>query len=163
MPLPGLLKGLIEGGLKGLGSTAKDIISAVGDNKMNASEASLAIEKEINRASEAIMSDVTRQMELENADRDSARDMNSKIQESEKASWLSKNTAYILDFIFVFAFLYMMYLIFEKIVPESNKEIFYMAFGSLGTIVVTIVSFHRGTSKGSEDKQKSLDRITRKI
>ncbi len=159
--MPNILKNIFSAGASKLVDSVATGLDNLLTNKEEKEAAKLAITQEINRHFEAIMSDATKQIELENADRDSARDMNAKVQESDKASWLSKNTAYILDFIFVFAFLWLLYLIFEKIVPESNKEIFYMAFGSLGTIVVTIVSFHRGTSKGSEEKQKSLDRISR--
>ena len=95
-------------------------------------------------------------------DMDSARDMNSRIQESDKASWLSKNIAYLIDCVFVVAFILMLVMIFNKAVPESNKELFYTGFGLLGANVSTILNFHRGTSIGSERKQKQIDKIMQK-
>jgi hypothetical protein len=92
-------------------------------------------------------------------DMQDARAANVKIQESLNASWLAKNTAYILDFIFVVSFIVMLAMIFYRIVPSENKELFYMAFGLLGANVGNIINFHRGSSKGSEDKQRSLDRM----
>ncbi len=160
--MPGLIKNIIEGGLKGLGDTAKGIIGEVLDGKKDKAQALLEIDKEANRAAEAIMSDATKQIELENADRENARNSNAKIQESEHASWMSKNVAYIIDLTLLVTFLIMMAVIIYKVVPDENKEIFYMAFGSLISYLGTTITFHRGTSKGSEDKQKTMDKMLKK-
>lgn len=120
------------------------------------------VAKEINRHIEAMASAQNSELETLMKDMDSARDMNSRIQESDKASWLSKNIAYIIDCVFVVAFILMLVMIFNKAVPESNKELFYTGFGLLGANVSTILNFHRGTSIGSERKQKQLEKITSK-
>jgi len=120
------------------------------------------VAKEINRHIEAMASAQNAELETLMKDMDSARDMNSRIQESDKASWLSKNIAYIIDCVFVVAFILMLVMIFNKAVPESNKELFYTGFGLLGANVSTILNFHRGTSIGSERKQKQIDKIMQK-
>lgn len=120
------------------------------------------VAKEVNRHIEAMAAAQNSELETLMKDMDSARDMNSRIQESDKASWLSKNIAYIIDCVFVVAFILMLVMIFNKAVPESNKELFYTGFGLLGANVSTILNFHRGTSIGSERKQKQLERITGK-
>lgn len=120
------------------------------------------VAKEINRHIEAMASAQNAELETLMKDMDSARDMNSRIQESDKASWLSKNIAYLIDCVFVVAFILMLVMIFNKAVPESNKELFYTGFGLLGANVSTILNFHRGTSIGSERKQKQIDKIMQK-
>ena len=120
------------------------------------------VAKEINRHIEAMAAAQNSELETLIKDMDSARDMNSRIQESDKASWLSKNIAYIIDCVFVVAFILMLVMIFNKAVPESNKELFYTGFGLLGANVSTILNFHRGTSIGSERKQKQIDKIMQK-
>lgn len=120
------------------------------------------VAKEVNRHIEAMASAQNAELETLMKDMDSARDMNSRIQESDKASWLSKNIAYIIDCVFVVAFILMLVMIFNKAVPESNKELFYTGFGLLGANVSTILNFHRGTSIGSERKQKQIDKIMQK-
>lgn len=120
------------------------------------------VAKEINRHIEAMTSAQNAELETLMKDMDSARDMNSRIQESDKASWLSKNIAYIIDCVFVVAFILMLVMIFNKAVPESNKELFYTGFGLLGANVSTILNFHRGTSIGSERKQKAIDKMMQK-
>ena len=120
------------------------------------------VAKEVNRHIEAMAAAQNSELETLMKDMDSARDMNSRIQESDKASWLSKNIAYLIDCVFVVAFILMLVMIFNKAVPESNKELFYTGFGLLGANVSTILNFHRGTSIGSERKQKQIDKIMQK-
>lgn len=120
------------------------------------------VTKEVNRHIEAMAAAQNAELETLIKDMDSARDMNSRIQESDKASWLSKNIAYLIDCVFVVAFILMLVMIFNKAVPESNKELFYTGFGLLGANVSTILNFHRGTSIGSERKQKAIDKIMQK-
>jgi len=113
--------------------------------------------KEINRHTEAMKLMDTEEAKIFLADMDSAREMNTKIQESSTASKLAKNIAYILDIVFVGAFFTMMSLILFKQVPAENKEIFYTGFGLLGGYVAQVVNFHRGTSQGSKDKGKKME------
>lgn len=82
----------------------------------------------------------------------SARDMNTKIQETANASKIAKEAAYYLDFIIVCATFILTYFAFFKEIPTSNKELTYMALGSLLTMCGTILNFHRGTSRSSANK-----------
>lgn len=107
----------------------------------------------------AQMANETKLLELNNANTDSARDMNSKIQESPSAAWLAKNTAYILDIGIVSATIFLAWFAFIKGVPESNKELVYMALGSLITMCGTVLNFHRGSSQGSKDKGNEIQKL----
>jgi hypothetical protein len=100
----------------------------------------------------AKMANETKVLELSNANTNSARDMNAKVQESTNASWLAKNTAYALDIGIVAATIFLAWFAFIKGVPEANKELVYMALGSLITMCGTVLNFHRGSSQGSKDK-----------
>ena len=97
--------------------------------------------------------------ELENANTDSARDMNANVQESTNASWLAKNTAYALDIGIVTATIFLAWFAFMKGVPEANKELVYMALGSLITMCGTVLNFHRGSSQGSKDKGGEIQKL----
>ena len=107
----------------------------------------------------AQMANETKRVELENANTDSARDMNAKIQESAAASWLAKNTAYALDIGIVAATIFLAWFAFMKGVPDANKELVYMALGSLITMSGTILNFHRGSSQGSKDKGSEIQKL----
>lgn len=107
----------------------------------------------------ARMANDTKVLEISNANTDSARDMNAKVQESVNASWLAKNTAYALDVGIVGATIFLAWFAFIKGVPENNKELVYMALGSLFTMSGTILNFHRGSSQGSKDKGVDIQKL----
>jgi hypothetical protein len=107
----------------------------------------------------AQMANDTKLVELGNANTDSARDMNAKVQESTNASWLAKNTAYALDIGIVSATIFLAWFAFIKGVPEANKELVYMALGSLITMCGTVLNFHRGSSQGSKDKASEIQKL----
>jgi uncharacterized protein YaaQ len=107
----------------------------------------------------AKMANETKLLELNNANTDSAREMNAKVQESTNASWLAKNTAYALDIGIVAATIFLAWFAFMKGVPEANKELVYMALGSLITMCGTVLNFHRGSSQGSKDKATEIQAL----
>ena len=107
----------------------------------------------------AKLANETKLVELDNANTASARDMNAKIQESSSASWLAKNTAYALDVGIVAATIFLAWFAFMKGVPDANKELVYMALGSLITMSGTILNFHRGSSQGSKDKGSEIQKL----
>ncbi len=160
--MPNILKNIFSAGASKLVDSVATGLDNLITNKEEREAAKLAITQEINRNAEAIMNDATKQIELENEDRENARNSNTKIQESEHASWMAKNVAYVIDLTLLVTFLIMMAVIIYKVVPDANKEIFYMAFGSLISYLGTTITFHRGTSKGSEDKQKTMDKMLKK-
>jgi hypothetical protein len=100
------------------------------------------------------------QIEQANKNTDSARVMNTGIQTSEFASTLAKNAAYFIDFAVVLAAVIISWLAFFKGVPPENKELVYMALGSLWTLVGTIVNFHRGSSKASQSKDDVIRKLS---
>jgi hypothetical protein len=97
-----------------------------------------------------------KEFELHNANTDSARKMNAEIQNSANASYLAKNIAYLIDITIVVATLFLSWFAFVKGVPAENKELVYMALGSLLTMCGTVLNFHRGSSQGSKDKNDAL-------
>jgi hypothetical protein len=98
-------------------------------------------------------------IKVSNADTASARDMNTRIQESTNASGFAKNAAYYLDFVIVGATLVLAYILFFVQIPEENLQLLYMGFGSLLTMCGTILNFHRGTSHSSREKDSAIHGI----
>jgi hypothetical protein len=122
-------------------------------------KAQLELQKMAQDGELAKMANETKLLELNNANTDSARDMNAKVQESTNASWLAKNTAYALDIGIVTATIFLAWFAFMKGVPEANKELVYMALGSLITMSGTVLNFHRGSSQGSKDKGGEIQKL----
>lgn len=88
-----------------------------------------------------------------------AREMQTKIEESENASSLAKNTAYILDFIIVGSTVLLTAIILFATIPVANKELTFTMLGSLLTYSGVIINFHRGTSAGSVRKTDMLNKL----
>jgi hypothetical protein len=101
------------------------------------------------------------QEEQNNKNTADARSMNARIQESDVASNISKNAAYVLDFIIVGAAVIVSWLAFFKGVPAENKEIVYITIGSLWTLTGTIINFHRGSSRNSQTKDETISKLTK--
>lgn len=93
------------------------------------------------------------------ADVASARDHDARIQEASNASYLSKNVGYWLDIFIVVATFGMAYMILFVGVPTENKEIFFTSFGSLLTLCMTVVNFHRGSSARSQQKDATISTL----
>lgn len=92
-------------------------------------------------------------LQLDVADRDSAREMQTKIATSENASWLSKNFVYILAaFWSLSSVTYFFLVTFMDVVDKSvaNTILGFL----LGTAVGAIINFFFGSSEGSKQKDK---------
>lgn len=150
---------------------ATAVAGPLGGAAVSAIAKKLGVEDTVDAVTKAIQADPdaalklreidTKEFELHNANTDSARKMNAAVQESANASWMAKNIAYTIDIIIVGATLLMTWFLFIKGVPPENKELAYMAFGSLLTLCGTVVNFHRGSSQGSKDKAAEIDKLKR--
>ena len=89
--------------------------------------------------------------------------MNTQIQVSEFSSKLAKNTAYIIDLVLVLSLVVLVFCLFIFKLPIENKELAYTMFGSFLMYVGTVINFHRGSSKGSNEKQELINQIKGKL
>lgn len=97
-----------------------------------------------------------KKLELNYQDTANSRDTNVKIQESQNASWLAKNTAYILDFIIIISTIILGFMLFFVIIPETNMNIANIMFGAMLGYCANILGWHRGSSKSSSEKNQLL-------
>ena len=89
--------------------------------------------------------------------------MNTQIQASEFSTKLAKNTAYIIDLVLVLSLVALVFCLFIFKLPIENKELAYTMFGSFLMYVGTVINFHRGSSKGSNEKQELINQIKGKL
>ena len=91
--------------------------------------------------------------------------MTFKIQDSVNASWLAKNTAYIIDIFVVLVWgTLTMYILarFFNIIADDQKVDFSGILGvyaGVTAIATQIISFHRGSSQGSKAKTEEMARL----
>jgi len=96
-----------------------------------------------------------------------ARDNQSRVQESQNASWLAKNIQPVLaSFIIGLTFWMYWHIIFsgEDVLSKNPamKDIMIYILGALTMVAIQVVSYFFGSSKGSADKSKSLAEIMNK-
>lgn len=100
----------------------------------------------------------------------SARDNQSRVQESEHASWLAKNVHPILAVSIIgLTFFMYWYIAFSEestsklMAPDSPmKDIVIYILGALTTVATQVVSYFFGSSSGSADKSKALNAMMKK-
>lgn len=157
----GFLKNLISGKgseiIESVGNVADKFITTPQEKK----EFDAQIQVELNRHTEALLSEATKQTEMYLNDMANARAMQiTALQQDDK---FSKRFIYYLaigiilvTFIFDFCFFFVDY-------PERNHDIINMIAGTLNsTGFAAIIYFFFGSSKGSSDKQKQLDKLSEK-
>jgi len=150
-----MLKGVAPG-------LATAVAGPLGGAAVSAIASKLGVSDSVESVAKAIAGDPAaaaklQELELEMAKLDmantaDARKMNSEIQNSTTASWLAKNIAYVIDVAIVSSTIGLTAMLMTSSVPQENKELALMAFGSLVTLCGTVVNFHRGSSQGSKDK-----------
>jgi hypothetical protein len=155
-------KSMVQAFLGHAKNVAPDILDAAG--KITGIDALENLAKMIDGSPDMSEEDKAAALELikiEKADMADARNMNVKIQESENASWLAKNAAYILDFAVFSLAAFMVVGLFFVEIPERNERILDITTGTVLGILGTTYAFHRGSSKSSEDKTKEMHKIMR--
>lgn len=122
---------------------------------------------EINRHFEAVETNATKQLELEIQNTSNARAMEIAIQ-GDKPSWLSRNVSYLID-LFVMTIWGAMTIYIGlralKLLEDAHQVDFSVILGiyaAVSTQMGTVLNFHRGSSKSSEDKGKQIDKMINK-
>ncbi|WP_062265735.1 hypothetical protein [Endozoicomonas arenosclerae] len=101
------------------------------------------------------------------ADTASARTHQSRVQESEHGSWLSKNIQPLLALFIIGVTFYMFWWVIDRgdaKLGEDNvmKDIIIYILGALTTVSTQVASYFFGSSQGSAEKHKQLAKLTQK-
>lgn len=158
-----LVKNLIGGnGLDGLFTSKEEKMAKI--NELAKIEADLKTQLEAQMLEWAKLNLEEAKVYL--ADTQDARMNNVKIQESDKASWLSKNVAYIIDLFLTLLWGIVTIILFLKIFKIAASDVDMISLmalhGTVTAVFMTVLNFHRGTSRGSEEKQKQLNKMVQK-
>ncbi len=165
--MPGIISDLIHGGIKGIGDAAKSVIDSINAPKEEKDKANIALQTELDRHQEVLLNNASDIEKSYLADVEDARGSNVKIQDSANASWMSKNIAYLIDIFVTILWggltAYLMMIMLNLVKKDVNVD--YTAvtavWGAVTGVFTQVLSFHRGSSKGSEDKQRTIDRLTK--
>ena len=156
--IPLLSKGIKA--ITGIDITEKELTP---DDKQKIMDSQIEIMKidfeKIKLETEAKLED--KRLDIQNTN--NAQVMNTQIQASEFSSKLAKNTAYIIDLVLVLSLVLLVFCLFIFKLPIENKELAYTMFGSFLMYVGTVINFHRGSSKGSNEKQELINQFKGKV
>ncbi len=157
---------LIGGGIKGIGEAAKGVIDSINAPKEEKDKATLALQAEIDRHTEAVTAQANDVEKAYLADVADSRGANANIQDSANASWLAKNVAYLIDIFIILLWgaltAYVLASMLHLIVKVAGVDYTGVTaiWGGVTALATQIIGFHRGSSQGSMDKQKTIDRMT---
>lgn len=161
-PLLTKVVGLFTGGegklVNAIGKVADDLITSKEEKAL----LNIEVQKVVNTHIEEMSKQAIQETESYLKDVQSARDANVQIQNSDKASWLAKNIAYCIDafVILVWGFLTIYLLCVMLAIVKKNDGVDYTAvtavWGGVTAFAGTIMNFHRGSSKSSEEKTKQI-------
>lgn len=161
-----ILTNILSGGTAKLVESVGNAVDNLITSKEEKEQLKIELEKEINRHNETVESEATKQVELYLKDIASARDSNARIQESEKASFWAKNTAYFLD-VFV-GLIWGSLTIFIALrqlrlvtVEGADFTGILSLYATVTAIFMISVNFHRGSSISSQNKDKTISNLTK--
>lgn len=144
----------------------KNITNAVDtfvDTKGEKAERDLKIQEMVQNYNIELVKEANSSDEMYLKDIQSARDNNTRIQESDKASWFAKNTGYMLDIFLALLWgtvtVVMLLKIFKVTAGNVDMVSLMALHGTVSAVFMMTVSFHRGSSKGSEDKSRELSNL----
>jgi len=155
-------------------SGATSLVTAVGDSLdklVTSDEERKELDNEIAKAT--MQYDVqmatlgVQEKQIEMQDRDSARINQSRVQESEHASWLAKNVQPVLAIAIIGLTFWMYWSIAfgsdsVKFKDAALKDLVIYILGALTTIVTQVVAYFFGSSSGSAAKSKTLEAMSKK-
>jgi hypothetical protein len=143
--------------LRSLGDIGKPILKAAGgltgQHWLSNIADGITTSKELKNEQKALLLNAHK-MDIE--DTANARDYGARIQESVNASWLAKNTSYLIDISVIIILFGVIVSLFKISIPVNNEEVAYMVLGLVMGYVGNIISFHRGSSEGSKNKTMEM-------
>lgn len=116
----------------------------------------------LNKHQEAILEAANRELELHNAEMDSARKRDIEANNSQHSSWLARNIAALLAITITVGCFIMWYIVLFKDIPKEKEVLVSGILGSLTTIDMGVIGYYFGSSHSSSKKQEAINEILKK-
>lgn len=159
MPLPKFITNILAGGGSKLIETISNTVDEFTLSKEEKEAIKLKLIEEANKHTQLMEIELTKQMDIEQKEMDSARKREIDIATSDKAPLLNKIITPILALLVLGStFIFWYIIIFKDL--EPHKEVLISGIiGSLTTISMGVIGYYFGSSIGSKDKQTLLDKL----
>lgn len=151
--------------LRSLGDVAKPVLNAAGgltgQQWLTNMASNITTSQELKEEQKRIAFSL---LELDYKDLENAREQNTKIQQSENASWIAKNLPYFFDsFILIVWAAITFYIVGHWVgVIDAGKDMNFSGVvgiqSGITALATMIIQFHRGSSMGSHAKNSMFRR-----
>lgn len=159
MPLPKILGNIFGGKAADIIDSAANVVDKFVQTKEEKEAAKLELQKVINEHTQIMEQELTKQLEVQAKENESARQREIQIATSEKAPLINKIILPILAMAVIGLAFILFYLILFRGVSVADKDILVFVLGALTTYVGSILSFYFGSSLGSAHKQNQIDKL----
>lgn len=156
--MPNIFQKIFSGGAGEIVDKVAGAVDRFVQTKEEKDAVNLEIRKVVSEELKAMEAEHTKQLEVYQKEMDSARNREIQIATAEKAPLLNKIVTPLLALgVILLTFILFYVLMFKQV--GNEKDIIIYVLGVLSAISTQIISYYFGSSQGSAQKQKQLDKL----
>ncbi len=156
--MPNIFQKIFSGGAGEIVDKVAGAVDRFVQTKEEKDAVNLEIRKVVSEELKAMEQEHTKQLEVYQKEMDSARNREIQVATSEKAPLINKIvTPLIAMGVILLTFILFYVLMFKQV--GNEKDIIIYVLGVLSAISTQIISYYFGSSQGSAQKQKQLDKL----
>jgi hypothetical protein len=156
--MPNIFQKIFSGGAGEIVDKVAGAVDRFVQTKEEKDAVNLEIRKVVSEELKAMEVEHTKQLEVYQKEMDSARNREIQIATAEKAPLINKIVTPLLALgVILLTFILFYVLMFKQV--GNEKDIIIYVLGVLSAISTQIVSYYFGSSQGSAQKQKQLDKL----
>jgi hypothetical protein len=156
--MPNIFQKIFSGGAGEIVDKVAGAVDRFVQTKEEKDAVNLEIRKLVSEELKAMEQEHTKQLEVYQREMDSARNREIQIATAEKAPLINKIVTPLLALgVILLTFILFYVLMFKQV--GNEKDIIIYVLGVLSAISTQIVSYYFGSSQGSAQKQKQIDKL----
>jgi hypothetical protein len=156
--MPNIFQKIFSGGAGEIVDKVAGAVDRFVQTKEEKDAVNLEIRKVVSEELKAMEQEHTKQLEVYQKEMDSARNREIQIATAEKAPLINKIVTPLLALgVILLTFILFYVLMFKQV--GNEKDIIIYVLGVLSAISTQIVSYYFGSSQGSAQKQKQIDKL----
>ncbi len=156
--MPNIFQKIFSGGAGEIVDKVAGAVDRFVQTKEEKDAVNLEIRKVVSEELKAMEQEHTKQLEVYQREMDSARNREIQIATADKAPLINKIVTPLLAMgVILLTFILFYVLMFKQV--GNEKDIIIYVLGVLSAISTQIVSYYFGSSQGSAQKQKQLDKL----
>lgn len=156
--MPNIFQKIFSGGAGEIVDKVAGAVDRFVQTKEEKDAVNLEIRKVVSEELKAMEQEHTKQLEIFQKEMDSARNREIQVATSEKAPLINKIVTPLLALgVILLTFILFYVLMFKQV--GNEKDIIIYVLGVLSAISTQIISYYFGSSQGSAQKQKQLDKL----